>query len=63
MNRLTTSGAYGGGLIALLSSLSINEWAAISGMVIGFLTCGINWYYRHQDYKNRLRLARVKNEE
>lgn len=60
MNRLTTSGAYGGGLIALLSSLSINEWAAIFGILVWIVTCGVNWYYKHQEYKNKLCLLKEK---
>lgn len=49
----TESNAFWGSLIATLSGLTINEWAAIFGILFGLATVLINWYYKEQELKLR----------
>lgn len=42
---------YLGAVVAFFGGLSLNDWAAILGIVFGFLTYVVNWYYRRKEYK------------
>ena len=44
---------------AVIFGLATNEFAAIAGVCIAFLTFVLNWYYKHQQIK--LICERLKN--
>lgn len=49
--RNTESGAAWGSLIAFLSGLTLNEWAAIFGILFGLFTILLNWYYKEREIR------------
>lgn len=57
-DKLATGASYAtnaatalGGTLTLIGGLSLNEWLAISGIILGFATFIINWLYKHRHYK------------
>lgn len=49
----TESNALLGSLIATISGLTINDWAAIFGILFGLATVLMHWYYKEQELKLR----------
>lgn len=60
MEKSTIFTAYGASLTTTLAGISINEWVAISGLVIGVATYVTNFWFKRE----HLKLARKQmNEE
>lgn len=55
----TTYGASGGAI--LFGTMTVNELAALFGILLGSATFCVNWYYRHKMY--RLSLAQTKQDD
>lgn len=52
MPEKTTTASYGSA--ALILWLAQLDWTTISmagGLLLGIITCGVNWYYRRQAHK------------
>ncbi|WP_181995195.1 phage holin family protein [Arsenophonus endosymbiont of Bemisia tabaci] len=59
IEKYTTGTAYGTSATTLLcGALSLSEWALVTGIICSVLTVGLNWYYRHKEY--RLKVKEVK---
>ncbi|WP_119712274.1 phage holin family protein [Arsenophonus endosymbiont of Aleurodicus floccissimus] len=39
----------------LFGALSLSEWALITGIICSVLTVGLNWYYRHKEYRFKIK--------
>ena len=46
-------GAYFSACVAWLSSFTLHDTAAAVGICTAVITFGINWWYKHQEYKWR----------
>ncbi len=46
---------YGGSAAAVGGWFLSNEFAVLAGLVIGLVGLGVQWYYRHKEYKLRER--------
>ena len=51
MGKHTSDSAYFGALVTFLSGLTLNDIAAIAGILFGLFTILINWYYKQKDYE------------
>ncbi|AKH63881.1 MULTISPECIES: phage holin family protein [Photorhabdus] len=50
MDKYTSPTAYTWGTFtAMLSALSLNDWAIIIGIICTVGTFGVNWYYKHRE--------------
>ncbi|KGQ51390.1 hypothetical protein JL12_03665 [Gallibacterium anatis 10672-6] len=45
--------SYLGSVVALVSGLSLHEWAAVFGILFGFCTLLITWHYKQKEYELR----------
>lgn len=50
----------GAGTAVGVSTISINEFVALGGLVIALASFGVNWVYRHRLY--RLEVERMRSE-
>ncbi|ACQ68086.1 holin [Candidatus Williamhamiltonella defendens] len=56
IEKYTTGTAYGASATTFLcGALSLSEWALVTGIICSVLTVGLNWYYRHKEYRYRTR--------
>lgn len=37
--------------ITVLGGLTINEWMALIGIILGIATFAVNWFYKYKHYK------------
>ena len=51
MNKHQDFFAYWGALISFFSGLTLNDWAAVFGIIFGFATFLMNLYYKRKEYK------------
>ncbi|WP_439327901.1 phage holin [Lonepinella sp. BR2357] len=51
MNKNTDQLSYFGAFMTFIAGLTINDWAAIFGILFGVVTLFINWYYKQKDYE------------
>ncbi|CAB3775398.1 Bacteriophage holin HP1 family protein [Bacteriophage APSE-3] len=52
----TTSASYCWSFsTCMLGLFSLSDWALITGIICTLLTCVLNWYYRHKEYRFRVR--------
>jgi len=55
MEKYTTGSAYSWSFsTCMLGLFSLSDWALITGIVCTLLTCVVNWYYRHKEYRFRV---------
>ncbi len=47
MNQSTSAVSYSASAVTTLAGLSINEWVALGGFLIGVATFVVNWRYKH----------------
>lgn len=55
--QTATKGAFITSGLSLLGALTLNEWAAIVGIVATVLMTAVNWYYKHAHLKLARQLA------
>jgi hypothetical protein len=48
-SRFSTGAAYGTGVATLIAGITLNEWAAIAGIVGVVGTMAITLHYKHKD--------------
>ena len=58
MDKITTPTSYAtSAAMTILGGLTISEWMAITGIILGIATFAINWFYKYKhlklDEKNR----------
>ena len=50
---------YGASVFTIIAGLTINEWVAIGGLILGLATFALNWWYKHKTwaamYKQRIK--------
>lgn len=64
MGKHTSDTAYFGAIVAFLSGLSLNDIAAIAGILFGLFTIFLNWYYKHKEYElHRLEIEKKLNND
>ncbi|MGR6981202.1 HP1 family phage holin [Testudinibacter sp. P27/CKL/0425] len=63
MYRTPENASYWGALIATISGYSINEWAAVFGILFGFSTLLINMYYKRKEFQLKLQEHHLKLNE
>lgn len=68
MNKHETM-PYWGAIVTILGSLTVNDWGVIMGILFGFLTLVMGWYYKHKEYqlkekalKYQIDLEKMKHE-
>ena len=44
-----------GAFVTVLSSLTLSDWGVIMGILFGFCTILIRWYYKHKEYKLKVK--------
>lgn len=49
------SAALGGGGTLVLGGLTANDLAVVLGAIVAVVGLGVQWYYRHQEFKLRQR--------
>lgn len=52
-HTISTPAAYIGAGVTVVAGLSINEWAAVIGIVLAIATFCLNWYYKHKESKRK----------
>ncbi|MDA3979039.1 HP1 family phage holin [Gallibacterium sp. AGMB14963] len=67
MNKFENMSFFGSA-VAFFSGLTLNEWCSIFGILFGFCTVVLTWYYKKKDYELRrleleIRQAEIKNNE
>ncbi|SMB82442.1 holin, HP1 family [Pasteurella testudinis DSM 23072] len=55
--------SYIGSIVAVLSGLSISDWAAIFGILFGFATLLTNMYYKRKEHQIKLKELELKIEK
>ena len=52
MDKLTTPVSYvTSATMTVLGGLTINEWMAVIGIILGIATFVVNWFYKHKQFK------------
>lgn len=52
MDKLTTPISYAtSASMTILGGLTINDWLAVTGIVLGIATFAVNWFYKHKQSK------------
>ncbi|WP_439291257.1 phage holin [Lonepinella koalarum] len=51
MNKHTDNLSYFGAFMTFITGLTLNDWAAVFGILFGIATLFINWYYKQKDYE------------
>jgi len=46
---------YGASAFTIVAGLTINEWVAVSGLVLGMATFWVNLYYKHIQHKSMMK--------
>lgn len=49
-SNTATTVSYTASGAAMWLGLTTSEWAALVGVLCAVITCGVNWWYRHQEY-------------
>lgn len=63
MNKYTETQSFFGSLVAMIAGWSINDWAALFGILFGLMTVLINWYYKEKDDRRKdMEMLRQKRE-
>lgn len=67
MDKASTGVSYAGGVISIISALTLNEWGVLFGIATAAATLGINWYYKHRedrrlDEAHRAKIDRLVND-
>lgn len=65
-DRIATGAAYGTSIATLIAGLTLNEWAAAAGIIGVFGTLGVNWYFKHREFRqaqaeHEIRMARERS--
>jgi len=48
---------------AIWCGFNLNDWGMLIGIVIGLITCGINWYYKAKEDSRRDRRVYDQHED
>ncbi len=51
MHDKTSAVSYGASAVTTIAGLTINEWVALGGFLIGVATFAVNWWYKHAQTK------------
>lgn len=51
MERIASNSAYATSAVAMTAGMSVNEWLAMGGFLLGFATFIVNWVYKHRSYQ------------
>ncbi len=50
--KTTTAASYiTSGTMTLVGGYTVNEWLAVTGIILGIATFIVNWVYKHKHYK------------
>ncbi|WP_119712482.1 phage holin family protein [Arsenophonus endosymbiont of Aleurodicus floccissimus] len=56
IEKYTTGTAYSASATTFLfGALSLSDRALITGIICSFLTVDLNWYYRHKEYRLKVK--------
>ncbi|WP_052119478.1 phage holin [Gallibacterium genomosp. 1] len=58
----STTYAYWGAVLSFFSGLSINEWASLIGIGLGIATFLVNWYFKNEELKLKLKKQQYDEE-
>ena len=68
MNKHETM-SYWGAIVTVLGGLTLNDWGVVMGILFGFLSLLMGWYYKHKEYqlkekalKHKINLEKLENE-
>ena len=59
-DKASTAGSYLASVLTTLAGLTINEWVAIGGLLIGLATFWVNFWFRHEQLKIQREKALVE---
>lgn len=60
---VATRVSYGGSSAAIIGGLTLNEWAAIVGIIVAVVTCIANMVFRTIEHRARMnKLVKVEDE-
>jgi len=40
---------------AVVCGMTLNDWGMLAGIIIGIITCGVNWYFKIKDDRRKER--------
>ncbi|MCK3658567.1 hypothetical protein A4G18_07540 [Pasteurellaceae bacterium Pebbles2] len=64
MTKQTEQLSYFGSIVAFFSGMTWSDIASICGILFGFSTLLIGWYYKHKEYElRRLALEKPQKDE
>lgn len=43
---------YGSAVVTVIGGLTLNEWLAVTGIVIGIASFIVNWAYKHKTWRH-----------
>lgn len=49
MEKHSSINAYLGGIVAVIGSMTLQDWGIIVGILVGVGTFFLNWYYRAKE--------------
>ena len=49
MEKHSSINAYLGGIVAVIGSMTLQDWGIIVGILVGIGTFFLNWYYRAKE--------------
>ena len=55
ISATASKATYGGSVTAVGGYFTSNEFAVAVGILIGVIGLAVQWYYRHREYKLRLK--------
>ncbi|MGH1371145.1 MAG: HP1 family phage holin [Cellvibrionaceae bacterium] len=55
VERIASNSAYATSAVAMTAGMSVNEWLALGGFLLGFATFVVNWVYKHRSYQLQVR--------
>jgi hypothetical protein len=59
---MTSGSAYVTSAVAMTAGMSVNEWLALGGFLLGFATFIVNAVYKHLNYKLQVKRGEPTNQ-
>lgn len=54
--------SYLGAIVTVISGLTLQDWGVIMGILFGFLTLLMGWYYKEKEYQLKAKALKHKIE-
>ena len=50
VDQMTSPATYAASAFTVIAGLTINEWVAIGGLILGLATFIVNWWYKRKNF-------------